>query len=669
MPLPKTRSVWLVGKMIDALDSAKPPTKKKIMQRFFKLHLVEKYTIAKSATIVTNNFIDLWKTNQEARNISRQIIHLHSKWISLKKAKSKKTAREIKKRTNFLNDLKSLFGKTGQPSTKSVGPNQVKFKYVFNEDSDGWGPSDDELEIKLVPTELPTSSKIHNVCASLDRTGISCRKASLILNSCLDPGQSSGKVVCSKSSIWRERKKQRQIVADSIKNSFVGSNYITVHWDGKIMPDLKNKKKKVNRLSICVTGNSESKLLGVVALPSEKGEDQAEAVFQMLKTWNLTQNIHFMCADTTSSITGRRIGACVLLCQKLKNDLIYLACRHHMLELVAGSAFKALNIEEQVTSPQIKIFVTLQQRWDFIDKDIFSDCMNHKIVKKIIPESIREDLIIFLKGQLENMQPREDYKELLQLSLIFLGDRSEPHPAIKAPGAINRARWMMQIIYSLKICIFKNQIQSFVSNSKIDALLEFNSFILRVYIKNWYLCQCPRYAPLNDLNLLKELDKYKHFNGAVSHATLKTFLRHQWYLSEKLSALAFFDERIDSKTLRLMLKNLHVPSNDKELIKADLKEDMLKHREIQSFISKDSLSFFETCNISTAFLYIDPEKWKTNKLFIEAKNIVDKMLVVNDVAERGVALANSYINMTTSEIDFQNLLQGIELHRKNINAF
>lgn len=57
MPLPKTRSVWLVGKMIDALDSAKPPTKKKIMQRFFKLHLVEKYTIAKSATIVTKNFL------------------------------------------------------------------------------------------------------------------------------------------------------------------------------------------------------------------------------------------------------------------------------------------------------------------------------------------------------------------------------------------------------------------------------------------------------------------------------------------------------------------------------------------------------------------------------------------------------------------------------------
>lgn len=127
------------------------------------------------------------------------------------------------------------------------------------------------------------------------------------------------------------------------------------------------------------------------------------------------------------------------------------------------------------------------------------------------------------------MQPREDYKEMLQLSLIFLGDRPGLRPTttiIKSPGAINRARWMMKIIYSLKICIFRNQLQPFIQNSKIDALLEFTSFILRVYIKNWYLCQCPRYAPLNDLRLLKQLNDYKRFNEKVARETLKTFLRH-----------------------------------------------------------------------------------------------------------------------------------------------
>ena len=84
-------------------------------------------------------------------------------------------------------------------------------------------------------------------------------------------------------------------------------------------------------------------------------------------------------------------------------------------------------------------------------------------------------------------------------------------------------------------------------------------------------------------------------------------------------------------------------------------------------ISEDSLTFFEVCNISKDFLKIDPDKWETNTSFQEAKNKVQQLQVVNDVAERGVALANSYINVTTSETDFQNLLQGIELSRKSSN--
>lgn len=338
-----------------------------------------------------------------------------------------------------------------------------------------------------------------------------------------------------------------------------------------------------------------------------------------------------------------------------------------MLELVAGSAFKALNIEEQSTSPTIKIFETLQQRWEFIDKKNFSDCSNQKIVKKIIPKHICQDLIKFIKGQLKNLQPREDYKELLQLSLIFLGDNSKKHPIIKAPGAINRARWMMKIIYSLKVCIFQDQLQPFISNSKIDALLEFSAFILRVYLKNWYLCQCIQYAPLNDLNLIKQLASYKRLNEPVANAALKTCLGHQWYLSGRLAALAFFDERIEIKTLRLMLKNIKIPRNENRLSKADLTQNILQNKQIQDFITEESLTFFEACNIPIDFLQTDPEKWKVDKSFLEAKRKIQQLQAVNDVAERGVALASSYINVTTSETDFQNLLQSVELHRKESN--
>lgn len=265
MPLSNTRNVWCVGKMIDDLDTAKPPTKKQILQRFFKLHLVEKCSISKSARIIAKSLRDLWNPNQELCNISRKIIILHSKWAKLCKGKYKKTKLEIKKRKDFVNDLKSAFCNIGQPLTKSQPTNKVQKtksepfekEDISSVDSDDSDVSVYERSKNIVQKEIFTLPKKSKLCASLDRTGISCRKASLILNSYADSGQSNAKAACSKSSIWRERKKQRLIVADSIKKSFVASNYNTVHWDGKIMPDLKNKRNKNDRLSISVTGNSD----------------------------------------------------------------------------------------------------------------------------------------------------------------------------------------------------------------------------------------------------------------------------------------------------------------------------------------------------------------------------------------------------------------------------
>lgn len=133
---------------------------------------------------------------------------------------------------------------------------------------------------------------------------------------------------------------------------------------------LKYQKEKNDRLSFSETGNSESKLLGVVTLPSEREESIRQSVSN---AQNLESNIQFMCADTTSSNSESRIGACVSLCRKLKKDLLFLECHHHMLDFVDGSPFMALNIEEQITSPPIKIFITLRERWQSTDNDNFSD--------------------------------------------------------------------------------------------------------------------------------------------------------------------------------------------------------------------------------------------------------------------------------------------------------
>ena len=64
---------------------------------------------------------------------------------------------------------------------------------------------------------------------------------------------------------------------------------------------------------------------------------------------------------------------------------------------------------------------------------------------------------MFCHQQLCKQQPRDDYRELLELAIIYLGGTPPRGIRFMQPGAINRARWMARVIYSIKIVLFKSQ--------------------------------------------------------------------------------------------------------------------------------------------------------------------------------------------------------------------
>lgn len=62
-------------------------------------------------------------------------------------------------------------------------------------------------------------------------------------------------------------------------------------------------------------------------------------------------------------------------------------------------------------------------------------------------------------------------------------------------------------------------------------------------------------------------------------------------------------------------------------------------------------------SLQTDFLKNDPVEWETDVSFQEAKQVVVALQVVNDVAERGVAIVKNYNGkVTRDENSFQNLL-------------
>lgn len=70
-------------------------------------------------------------------------------------------------------------------------------------------------------------------------------------------------------------------------------------------------------------------------------------------------------------------------------------------------------------------------------------------------------MVKFILDQLTEFQPRDDYKELLQLSLYYLDEELPEKNDFRKPGAYHRAKckWVPKIIYSIKVILFQLQFE------------------------------------------------------------------------------------------------------------------------------------------------------------------------------------------------------------------
>jgi len=142
----------------------------------------------------------------------------------------------------------------------------------------------------------------------------------------------------SRSSIQRKRQALRKELGEKIKNEFFSTGPLTVHWDGKQLRDI-NEVRKVDRLTILGTGCGKEHLLAVAKFHTGRGVSRANAVCQTLKEWNIEERVKCMNFDTTLSNSEIHQGACVLIEEYLARELLHLACRHHVDEIVRNENF------------------------------------------------------------------------------------------------------------------------------------------------------------------------------------------------------------------------------------------------------------------------------------------------------------------------------------------
>lgn len=179
------------------------------------------------------------------------------------------------------------------------------------------------------------------------------------------------------------------------------------------MPDIFGKDK-VERLAIVITAGNVGKLLAIPKINDGRGVAIADAVFEFLQKWKITDFVEMVCFDTTASNTGRANGAAVLLEQKLGRDLLYLPCRHHINELLLRAVFE-LNFGK-TSGPTVAVFDRFAHAWKNINTSDFKTGVEDDGVLAILSAEKIEEIKVFCRKNLKIKQVRGTVGALFDLS-------------------------------------------------------------------------------------------------------------------------------------------------------------------------------------------------------------------------------------------------------------
>ena len=386
----------------------------------------------------------------------------------------------------------------------------------------------------------------------------------------------------------------------------------------------------------------------------------AEKVKEILDNWNVTEKIIALGFDTTSSNTGIRKGSCTILQQLLERQLLCLACRHHIPERIIAVSF--ITLFGETKGPDVPLFKTLKNCWDNLDLS------NIKLPD--IPscyDGDEDSLLSYINDKLEpenlKLLPRCDYKEYLELALLFLGgsiDRKKGYTyQIQRPGADHHARWMSKAIYILKLSLLQHQIDEIHWQTK-KKIHKMALFVVFIYLKAWFNSPSLTSAAKNDLELYKLLLKFKKINSKISQSACEVLNRHTWYLTEDAITLTLFNEDICTEEITLYAKKIYelAATEELEIQKPDLPL-ITQKSEISDFIEERSRLLFDLLN------FLADDEWYLLPEYASVKKSLKHLTPLNDSAERALALATRVnTHITRDEESYQELLQVVEAHRK-----
>ena len=130
-----------------------------------------------------------------------------------------------------------------------------------------------------------------------------------------------------------------------------------------------------------------------------------------LDEWGIQQQVHGMVFDIIASNTGLKNSACTFI--QVEHELVWVACRHHVMELILASVFRALFAP--TGGPDVALFKGFQQCWPYIDQSTYEPASDDTFSSRTTV--LRAEMVNFCKVAFEDPQPRKDYEEFIKLCI------------------------------------------------------------------------------------------------------------------------------------------------------------------------------------------------------------------------------------------------------------
>jgi hypothetical protein len=461
------------------------------------------------------------------------------------------------------------------------------------------------------------------------------------------------------------------------------------------MSSLENRNISEERLTVVVGNNMKLKLLGVPAYQPgtdrKSGDIIAGLTVDLLSTWLCADSIINMTFDTTASNTGHISAACVSIQEKLGRALLWSACRHHVGEVILSHVFKDLHIETS-KSPDVTLFTRFRKQFNQLQSMSTSTEKFRCVLSLFDSNTIDVTAHAFIStcranvlnlAQSELLIQRDDYLEFIELCVLFLnGDTAGQVVKFKRPGALHKARWMSKLLYSIKICLFEEQIKrlpavTITTQQQVSKVRDFVNFTTLVYSHWWMTCNSAADAPWHDLEFFQTLMRYEIVHPEVSRSAVRALKNHLWYLTEEMVPLALFSTKTPSAARRSLADSImavkpetysKVPQHryGTDFGKPKFPTTITLSTTLADLVGVDSWFVFEILKLDPEFLTEDVEAWSTSAAYQSSLKNLQAVNVVNDCAERGVKLSSDFLSTAKSEEHYQNVLQVVEQDRKKI---